>query len=113
LLTGTAIVVLAAIAGGVGEKGVHVLHAIVAGLAAASAFLLLLVIGNFLQGPLRLVEEERRRLRREVRSLKTADPEPPGRDVQLPFPDSPYSIETPGREPVILRPLPDDEAKSR
>jgi hypothetical protein len=57
------IFVLAAIAGGVGEKGEHVLHAIVTGLAAFGAFMIALFVGHCLVAPLRLIEEERRRLR--------------------------------------------------
>jgi hypothetical protein len=89
-----------------------IVPAVIWGAIIAVAILLLVFFGHFLMGPLRLVEEERRRLRREARSLETVA-EPPGRSVQLPFPDSAYSYEPPGGEPVILRPLPDDEEKVR
>jgi hypothetical protein len=61
LAMGTLLFVLAALGSGIGEHGVHVVHAIIIGLAALGALFVLLFLGNYAMGPLRLVEEERRR----------------------------------------------------
>jgi hypothetical protein len=66
VIVGVVLVILAALASGIGEKGVHVVHAILAGLVAAFVVLGAMFLWHAAQKPVALVEEERRRLRREA-----------------------------------------------
>jgi hypothetical protein len=104
-------IIFTALFDGIGEKGVHVLHEILAGLAGAVAVVFLYFLVYFGGTPLRLIEEERRRLIREARAIGDTDTEPPASSVQLPPPHAgPYEARTPeGR--IVVRPLSDDEAK--
>jgi hypothetical protein len=94
--------------------GFDLARALLAALGGVIILFLILFTANFLQGAPRLVEEERRRLRREARSLERSsieDPRTPD-PLQLPSPHrGGYEVETP-EGTMIVRPLPDDEVET-
>lgn len=59
LIAGFAVALLTALADGVGEEHVHVLHLIVAGASGFGAVIIVLIVGNLILAPVRLFEEAR------------------------------------------------------
>jgi hypothetical protein len=105
-------IIFTAVFDGVGETGVHVVHEILAGLAGAVAVVFLYFLVYLGGTPLRLIEEERRRLVREARSVGDTDTEAPAGSIQLPPPDKgAYEVKTPEPGRLVVKPLSGEDAK--
>lgn len=59
LILGAVVAVITAVGDKVGEPQVHLLHIVLAGLAAFAAVMLVLIVGNIVVAPVRLFEEAR------------------------------------------------------